>query len=178
MQRFLGLALIVMVLALPRGLAAQTPASGASEESLTMTMEMQKSLARRSLEMWSSRTQDDPAQIFAPNYANHQEPLAAGGVSTIDLAAWEAVVAANHRAFPDLTVAVLMQVGEGDVVATHWRFTATQTGPYEELAPTGRPVSWTGMQMDRFENGRIAETWVSWDKFTMFQQLGLIEQTQ
>ena len=178
MRRILWFFLVLLVLAPPHGVSAQTTGGGASEESLTMTMEMQKSLARRSLEMWSSRTQDDPAQIFAPNYANHQEPLAAGGVSTIDLAAWEAVVAANHRAFPDLTVAILMQVGEGDVVATHWRFTATQTGPYEGLAPTGRPVSWTGMQMDRFENGRIAETWVSWDKFTLFQQLGLIEQTQ
>jgi hypothetical protein len=40
-------------------------------------------------------------------------------------------------------------------------------------ARTGKQIAWTGAQIDRFEGGKIAETWVNWDKSTMFQQLGL-----
>lgn len=175
MRRAMQFTLIALLFMLPGTAAAQSTGSKMTEAMSTMTMDVQKSLARRSLELWSSRSQDDPSEIFTADYVNYQEPLAAGGVKSIGLATWKTVVAANHKAFPDLTVVVLMQVGEGDSVATHWRFSATQTGTYEGLAPTGKAVSWTGMQIDRFENGRIRESWVSWDKYTMFEELGLIE---
>ena len=175
MRRAMQFTLIALLFMLPGTAAAQSTGGKMTEAMSTMTMDVQKSLARRSLELWSSRSQDDPSEIFTADYVNYQEPLAAGGVKSIDLATWKTVVAANHKAFPDLTVEVLMQVGEGDSVATHWRFSATQTGTYEGLAPTGKAVSWTGMQIDRFENGRIRESWVSWDKYTMFEELGLIE---
>jgi predicted ester cyclase len=95
-------------------------------------------------------------------------------MKTNGLADWVALVKANHRAFPDLQVEFLMQIAEADRVATHWRFTATQGGSYEGLAPTGKHVSWTGVQIDRIEGDRIAESWVVWDKFTQFEALGLL----
>ena len=140
-----------------------------------MTLSAEKELARRSLEMWAGNASVDPGVVFAEDYGNHQEPAAAGGVKAIDLAAWVKIVKSNHQAFPDLRVEILMQIAEGDTVATHWRFSATQTGPYEGHAPTGKRVSWTGVQIDRFENGKIAESWVSWDKYIQFKQLGLLD---
>jgi predicted ester cyclase len=139
-----------------------------------MLLEDKKSLSRRALEMWGGDSSDDSDSVFTKDYTNHQEPAAAGGVKAVDLASWIALVESNHRAFPDLKVEILTQIGEGDRVATHWRFTATQQGAYQGLAPTGRRVSWTGVQIDRFERGRIAESWVSWDKYTQFDELGLL----
>lgn len=139
-----------------------------------MTMDEMKALAQRSLRMWSSTVKDNPDEVFLAGYMNHQQPLADGGVATVDLAQWRAIVEANHIAFPDLSVDIMSQVGEGDRVATMWRFSATQTGPYEGQAPTGRKVSWTGIQIDRFDDGKIAESWVVWDKYTMFSTLGLV----
>lgn len=141
-----------------------------------MTLSEMKDLARRSLQMWAGDAALETGAVFAEAYVNHQEPAASGGVKGIDLATWTAIVEANHRAFPDLKVDILAQIAEGDRVATHWRFTATHSGPYEGLAPTGRGLSWTGVQIDRFEGGRIAESWVSWDKFTQFEALGLLRQ--
>ena len=116
----------------------------------------------------------DAAALFTDGYVNHQEPAASGGVMGIDRASWAAIVTANHDAFSDLKVDILLQIAEGDLVATHWRFSATQTGPYEGHAPTGRSVRWTGVQIDRFEGDKIAESWVSWDKYSQFEALGLI----
>ena len=125
--------------------------------------------------MWQSTTRFEPNAVFSPDYINHQEPLADGGVSSVDLAGWEAIVKANHAAFPDLRVEIFAQLAESDRVATHWRFSATQTGGYEGKTGDGARAAWSGIQIDRFDNGRIAESWVVvWDKFTLFDELGLL----
>lgn len=139
-----------------------------------MDIDDTKAMARRSLEMWAGDASVDAAAVFAEDYVNHQEPLADGGVASIGRDEWATVVEANHRAFPDLTVEILRQVAETDTVATHWRFSATQQGPYEGRDATGRTVSWTGVQIDRFVAGSIAESWVVWDKYTQFSALAMI----
>jgi hypothetical protein len=50
-----------------------------------MSLDAQKSLSRRSLEMWASKNADNPEEIFAKNYVNHQESDAKGGVASVDL---------------------------------------------------------------------------------------------
>ena len=140
-----------------------------------MSLEAQKSRSRRSLEMWASGNTDDPDDIFAQNYVNHQESAAEGGVASLDLAGWKDVVAENHRAFSHFEVRILMQIAEGDRVATRWQFTATQTGAYLGRPATGRRATWTGVQIDRFEDDKIVESWVDWDKYRLFERLGFVK---
>jgi len=71
-------------------------------------------------------------------------------------------------------VRILLQIAEGDLVATRWQFTAIQTGEYLGHPPTGKEATWTGVQIDRFGDGRIVESWVDWDKFRLFEQLGYL----
>ncbi len=125
--------------------------------------------------MWASGNRDVPEEVFAESYVNHQEPDAAGGVTSIDLSGWKAIVEDNHRAFADFEVRILLQVAEGDLVATRWQFKATQTGVYLGQAPTGKTATWTGVQTDRFENGKIVESWVDWDKYRLFSELGFLK---
>jgi len=133
-----------------------------------------KVLARRSLEMWASDNTDRPEDIFAETYVNHQESDAKGGVSSLDLAGWKAVVEDNRRAFSDFQVRILVQIAEGDLVATRWRFSATHTGDYLGHPATGKRASWTGVQIDRFDKGKIVESWVDWDKYRLFEELGFL----
>ena len=140
------------------------------------TRDDMKALASRSLELWSSASTGKPEDVFARAYRNHQEPAAAGEVKAIDLDAWKAILAENHRAFSDFTVTVLTQVAEGDLVATRWRFEATQTGEYLGHPPSGKRAIWTGVQIDRVEDGKIVESWVDWDKYRLFQMLGFLDE--
>jgi len=141
----------------------------------TMTMDARKELSRRSLAMWENANVDDPDAVFSADYANYQEPGAETGVASLSLDDWKSIVAQNHRAFPDLKLTVLMQVGEGDLVTTHWQFSGTQTGDYLGRPPTGRKAIWRGVQIDRFAGGRIVESWVNWDKYTLFADLGMLD---
>jgi predicted ester cyclase len=139
-----------------------------------MSMDANKALARRSLMMWASGNAERPEDVFAATYVNHQEPDIAGGVSAIGLAEWKALVAVHHAAFAPCEVEIRMQIAEGDLVATRWEFSGTHTGEYLGAAPSGRKVAWTGIEIDRIENGRIVESWVDWDKYRQFQGVGLI----
>lgn len=140
-----------------------------------MTLDNMKALARRALETWTSGNSDSPAEIFAANYVNHQESAAVGGARPLSLDDWREVVAENHRAFSDFRVTILMQIAEGDLIATRWQFTAKHTGDYLGHPPTGRQATWTGVQIDRFADGKIVESWVDWDKYRLFETLGFIK---
>ena len=68
-----------------------------------------------------------------------------------------------------------MQIAEGDMVATQFVSSGSQKGEIMGVPATGRKASWTGIVIDRIANGKIAETWVNWDKFGMLQQLGAVK---
>ena len=42
------------------------------------------------------------------------------------------------------------------------------------MEPTGKQTSSTGIQIDRIQNGKIVESWVSWDTLGLLMQLGAI----
>ena len=166
----------VLLLLMPAfQLAAQGNPKPPEAGVMDMSIEEQKKLSRRSLEMWASTNTDKPDEVFAANYVNHQEPYAKGGVKPVDLEAWQDIVRTNHRAFSDFKVQVLMQIAENDLVASRWRFSAKHTGDYLGHPPTDRQVEWTGVQVDRFENGKIVESWVDWDKYRLFEELGFLK---
>lgn len=83
-------------------------------------------------------------------------------------------VAFFRGGFPDLRYRVDALIAEGDMVAARWSATGTHKGDFLSIPPTGRPVSITGMDMFRVEDGRLVEAWVNSDFFGLMQQLGAI----
>jgi steroid delta-isomerase-like uncharacterized protein len=139
-----------------------------------MLLDDHKAMSRRALEMWASNNSDRAEDIFAEHYVNHQEPDVEGGVSDKSLEAWKKLVSDYHKAFSDSKLRVLTQIAEGDRVATHWTLSATHAGTFLGLAPTQKKATWTGIEIDRFEQGKIVESWVDWDKYRFLEQLGLV----
>lgn len=176
MKQCIWVALGALVALIP---AFQLRAGDPSQRRLSvvtgMSIDEQKKLSRSSLKMWASTNTDQPEEIFAADYTNHQEPDAKGGVKSVDLEGWKDIVRANHRAFSNFKVQILMQIAENDLVATRWKFSAKHTGEYLGHPPTDKQVEWTGVQIDRFENGKIVESWVDWDKHRLFEELGLLK---
>ena len=85
-------------------------------------------------------------------------------------------------AYPDFTLIVDVVVEQGDIVATEWTWSGTNTGPLvrrdgTEMAPTGKRVEHGGMELARLRDGKIAEYHVYWDGMTIAQQLGLLPAT-
>ena len=83
-----------------------------------------------------------------------------------------------RTAIPDLQVNLEDQLAEGDRVASRWSASGTFRGelrmPTGTIPPNGKPITFTEIRIDRFVQGKIAESWFIPDRFTLWQQLGLI----
>jgi steroid delta-isomerase-like uncharacterized protein len=77
-----------------------------------------------------------------------------------------------RSAFPDLKITVDDTVVQDDKVVLRWTSEGTHRGELMGLAPTGVHVSVTGMSIDRFVDGKIAESWSNWDTLGLMRQLG------
>ena len=83
-----------------------------------------------------------------------------------------------HRAYPDFHVDVKDIVAEGDMVATRTLATFTFTGQIDAIPPTGKKVTMSSTIIDRFKDGKLAETWEHYDRLDLNQQLGILSYTR
>jgi predicted ester cyclase len=74
-------------------------------------------------------------------------------------------------AFPDIRFQIHECFGSGDHVCIRWTASMRHTGPGLGMTPTNAPVHLSGIGIARVENGKAVETWDSWDRQAMYQQL-------
>ena len=76
------------------------------------------------------------------------------------------------KVFPDAQYSIEGLVAEGDMVVWHWTFRATHQGELMGIPPTGKPISFSGVNIFRMTNGKVVEDWVYRDTVGMLRQLG------
>jgi hypothetical protein len=89
-------------------------------------------------------------------------------------AGYRKFLAALRTAYPDIHVDVKDIVAEGDLVATRTLSTFSFTGQIDAVPPTGKQVSMSSTIIDRFEKGKLVETWEHYDRLGLNQQLGIM----
>jgi len=110
-------------------------------------------------------------ELCSPQYQHHDPgtPTARSGP-----AALKQVISIYHTAFPDVRITIDDQIAEGDQVVSRWTGQGTHRGELMGVAPTGRQVKVSGIQIDRISGGKFVEGWVNWDTMGMLQQLGVV----
>jgi steroid delta-isomerase-like uncharacterized protein len=73
------------------------------------------------------------------------------------------VLGALLTGFPDVHHTVEDVIAEGDEVVIRWSAEGTHQGELQGYAPTGKHVTWTGINIFRIECGKIAEEWSELD---------------
>jgi steroid delta-isomerase-like uncharacterized protein len=84
------------------------------------------------------------------------------------------VIGMLRGAFPDMHWVVDETVASGDKVVTRFTWTGTHRGTFLGNPATGRGVNAKGVVIDRLEAGKMADSRILMDNFTMMQQLGVI----
>jgi predicted ester cyclase len=108
--------------------------------------------------------------VFADDYVRHDlrptKPVAG--------AAGQGLIAEQfRRAFPDLEWHVDLVLGDGDLVAARWTAAGTHSGAWGDVAPTGRRVTFSGVNIFRFgKAGKVVELWNHRDDLGLREQLG------
>ena len=81
------------------------------------------------------------------------------------------VLGALLTGFPDIHQTVDMIVARDDLVAIRYSATGTHEGEFQGHAPTGKTITWTGMNFYEIACGRIADVWSEVDAQSRSEQL-------
>ena len=65
-------------------------------------------------------------------------------------------------------------IAEGDRVVARWTLRGTHRGEFMGIAATGKQVSMSGIEIDRFAGDKAVEHWEQADIMSLMQQLGAI----
>lgn len=137
-------------------------------------VEANKATVTHMLERLSAGDVDAFVDGLAPGYVRHCQAMPPGMEEIHGPAAMRAWLLANTLTFPDYEERLEHLVAEGDFVAWRSVGSGTQSGALGPFPPTGRRMSIVIIGMHRFEHGKIAETWTSWDNLAALGQLGLL----
>ena len=132
-----------------------------------MSTEANKALVRR----FYAEGVHNPAlfdELLAPTYVLHFP----GRPPTVGIEQAKQLMAAYTSAFPDLQLITEAMVAEGDKVAIRNTWHGTHQGAFQGLPSTGKHVTFTGSDLFRFVDGKIAEQWADVDALGLMQQLG------
>ena len=77
-------------------------------------------------------------------------------------------------AFPDMHVTIEDQIAEGDKVASRLTVSGTHKGDFMGMAPTGKQMMITGIDIVHIKDGKAVERWGNLDDLGLMQQLGAI----
>ncbi len=115
-----------------------------------------------------SGTLDDFDDLAAANIVDH-DPAPGQGPGP---GGFKTFFRSLREAFPDLKVSVDHMLAHDDNVALAYTIEGTHKGTFQGIAPTGRRIKARGMQIARYENGKMVERWGSSDELGILKQLG------
>ena len=129
-----------------------------------------KSIAERwMIEGWQKGNVQMVDELHAPDFVDH---AAAGRDSSRE--GFKAGIAGLYAAFPDfyaVTEDLIIDATTGKVVI-RWTAAGTQCGTFVNIPPTGKKITFAGIEIIRIENDRIVERWGEWNGLDLIEQLG------
>lgn len=136
-----------------------------------MGVDENKAIVRRFYEeVWAQGNIAFADAVFADDYVRHDlRPTQA----VADPAGQAKIATDFRRAFPDLRWDVDTVLGDGDMVVGRWTASGTNTGPWDAIEPTGRAVTFSGVNIFRFAGGKMVEIWNHRDDVGLMNQLGV-----
>jgi predicted ester cyclase len=136
-----------------------------------MSAEETKALVRGYVEEFVDRSNFDLSEeIFAPNFVRYD--AGPDQVSCVeDLKHFFAML---HSGFPGFQSTIEDLLSEGDKVALRFTFRGIHQGEFMGIAPTGKEVTMSGIEILRIADGKLVEMWNQEDVLGMMRQLGAI----
>ena len=113
---------------------------------------------------------DGMNKYISEDYIRHCQATPELIIESLD--AFKEFIRIDRGAVPDQKLELKMLIAEGDLVAFWATYTGTQTGQMGPFPPTGKSAKLDFSGVHRLENGKVVETWVTWDNITILSQLG------
>ena len=154
---------IIMLLSLCFTLSCQK--EGANKEA----EENMKALSNRALEIWSEGNYALLDELYSPDIIRHEVNINEDLVGPKE---YKDNVILVRTAYPDFNVTTDELFAKDDRVVLRWTVTGTNTGPIGDQLATGKRVHFSGVNINRFIDGKIVEEWVYFNMSAELTQLG------
>lgn len=121
--------------------------------------------------VWNGEGPSVAEALVDPDYLIHDRALAE------ELRGPElylALAEGTRDVFPDMAFTIEDTVAQGDRVALRWAMTGTHEGSMTGEEPTGREIELEAVEINRFADGLLAETWTQSDRLGLLEQVGAL----
>jgi steroid delta-isomerase-like uncharacterized protein len=136
-----------------------------------VSTEQNKALVRRYFDAlntaWQTGDFSPLDRFLAADYVYYSEPEPIRGRD-----GFRALTGAYRAGFPDVRFNVEDVIAEGDQVLVRFTGVGTHQGEFLGIAPTGKKITVSVLDLLRLRDGQIVEDWERFDLLNMLQQLG------
>ena len=136
-----------------------------------MSLEENKAVVRRFIETYNKHDLSSIEDFVAPDFVDHtHHQVGPEGLKQLFNMAF--------KAFPDWHETIEDIIAEGDKVWVHVTTTATHTGEWQGIAPTGKKITSEMVDIYRIVNGKHVEGRFVTDTLDFLKKIGAIEYTE
>jgi predicted ester cyclase len=146
--------------------------SCSKESSVRQLEEQNKALMRRIHTAVSNGDLEIFDEVLSPNYVRHCQAMPPGLQEIHGAETFKAFVADFVNAVSNCKDEIDFIIADSNMVAYVTTTTGVQTGPMGDLPASGKEFLLKNIVIQRIEDGKVAETWISWDNVAMLTQLG------
>lgn len=134
-----------------------------------MSVEENKAILRQYVkEVWDEGNVSAVDQFLAPNYKRHRSAT----TEPLNRESQKQLLANFRDAFPDAQLTIEEIIAEDNRVAFRSIIRATHQGELFGIAPTGKAVTISLVDVIHIKNGEFVEQWGGPDLLDLVQQLG------
>jgi len=163
---------MVSVILIIAALALMVLASCSQESAVREMEEQNKTLVQRIHAEVSKGNLEIFDEVLSPDYVRHCQAMPPELQEIHGAEIFKAFVAEFVNAVSDCNDKIEFILADSNMVAYVTTTTGTQTGQMGDLPASGKEFMLKNIVIQRIENGKIAETWISWDNVSMLTQLG------
>ena len=136
-----------------------------------MSLEKNKAIVRRLFEAFNKHNPALLDELMAPDYVDNPRQFRG-------LESYKQHLTMFYKSFPDTHETIEDIIAEEDKVWVHVTAKGTHTGEYHGLAPTGKKITFTVVDIWRIVDSKVVEGWHVEDHLDLLKQLGVIEYTE
>lgn len=135
-----------------------------------MSIEQNTALVRKFVDLINAKDLATALTLLSPNFVDHTPPAGLPpGIEGVRM-----FFTMQFAAFPDGRLNVQDTIAEGDKVVCRTSGEGTHQGMFLGMAPTGKHITWSFIEIWRIADSKLAEHWVEADMMSMMQQLGVL----
>jgi steroid delta-isomerase-like uncharacterized protein len=137
------------------------------------TAETNESVYRRiNEEIWEKENFDAIDEFVAEDYVLHDPSMPEDTEWPSGREGYRQMVEMGTETFENATIDIQQVISTDDYVVGRWSMTGTHVGEMGNVQPSNEEVTMTGIEISRFEDGKLAESWQEVNMLDILTQAG------